>query len=131
IKNMDRVGIDVSVVSLSCPNVYWGGEKVSLAAAQTMNDELARARKTWPDRIQWFCSLTWQYEKASLAQLKRCLKAAACGVMVLANIGGKALTSPAFEKIWKAIDAARLTLLIHSRAAPGVEGMETAHVALH
>src|SRR5262249_46313105 len=30
LKNMDRVGIDVSVVSLSCPNVYWGGEKVSL-----------------------------------------------------------------------------------------------------
>ena len=34
IKNMDRVGIDVAVVSLSCPNVYWGGEKISLEAAQ-------------------------------------------------------------------------------------------------
>ena len=71
IKNMDRVGIDVSVVSLTCPNVYWGGEAVSLKAAQVMNDEMARARKAWPDRIQWFCSLPWQYEKAALAELKR------------------------------------------------------------
>ena len=61
IKNMDRVGIDVSVVSLTCPNVYWGGETVSLKAAQVMNDEMAKARKTWPDRIQWLCSLPWQY----------------------------------------------------------------------
>ena len=130
IKNMDRVAIDVSVVSLSCPNVYWGGEKVSLAAAQTMNDEMAGARKTWPDRIQWFCSLPWQYEKAALAELKRCLKAGACGVMVLANIGGKALTSPAFEKIWKAIDAARLPVLIHPSAPPGVKEMEMSQFQL-
>ena len=63
IRNMDRVGIDVSVVSLTCPNVYWGGAKVSLKAAQVMNDEMAQARKACPDRIQWFCSLPWQHEK--------------------------------------------------------------------
>jgi aminocarboxymuconate-semialdehyde decarboxylase len=124
IKNMDRVGIDLSVVSLTCPNVYWGGEKVSLEAAQVMNDELAKARKTWPDRIQWFCSLPWQHEKAALAELKRCLKAGACGVMVLANIGGKPLTDAAFARIWKAIDSAALPVLIHPTAPPGVRDMQ-------
>ena len=43
VRNMDRVGIDVSVVSLTCPNVYWGSEAVSLKAAQVMNDEMAKA----------------------------------------------------------------------------------------
>ena len=124
IKNMDRVGIDVAVVSLTCPNVYWGNEAVSLKAAQVMNDEMARARNTWPDRIQWFCSLPWQYEKTALAELRRCLKAGACGVMVLANIGGKPLTDPAFAKIWQAIDAAKLPVLIHPTAPPGVAEME-------
>jgi aminocarboxymuconate-semialdehyde decarboxylase len=124
IKNMDRVGIDVSVVSLTCPNVYWGGEKVSLKAAQVMNDEMAGARKAWPDRIQWFCSLPWQHEKAALAELKRSLKAGACGVMVLANIGGKPLTDPAFARIWKAIDAAKLPVLVHPTAPPGVGEMQ-------
>ena len=124
IRNMDRVGIDVSVVSLTCPNVYWGSEAVSLKAAQVMNDEMARARKTWPDRLQWFCSLPWQYEKAALAELRRSLKAGACGVMVLANIGGKSLTDPAFDKIWRAIDAAALPVLVHPTAQPGVKAME-------
>ena len=123
IRNMDRVGIDVSVVSLTCPNVYWGGEKVSLAAALTMNEELARAHKAWPDRVQWLCSLPWQHEKAALAELRRSLKAGACGVMVLANIDGRPLTDPAFEKIWKAIDAAKLPVLIHPTAPPGVKEM--------
>jgi aminocarboxymuconate-semialdehyde decarboxylase len=130
IRNMDRVGIDVSVVSLSCPNVYWGGEKVSLAAAQTMNDDMAKARKTWPDRIQWFASLPWQYEKLALAELKRARKAGACGVMVLANIAGKHLTDPAFAKIWDAIDQASLPVLIHPSAPPGVREMDMAQFQL-
>ena len=44
IKNMDRVGIDVAVTSLSCPNVFWGGEKISLQAAQIMKGLLGRRR---------------------------------------------------------------------------------------
>ena len=124
IRNMDRVGIDVAVVSLTCPNVFWGGEKVSLKAAQVMNDEMGKARKAWPGRIQWLCSLPWQHEKAALAELKRCLKAGACGVMVLANIGGKPLTDPVFAKIWRAIDAAKLPVLIHPTAPPGVGEMQ-------
>ena len=130
IRNMDRVGIDVSVVSLTCPNVYWGGEQVSLAAAKTMNDEMARARKGWPDRIQWFCSLPWQHEKAALAELKRARKAGACGVMVLANIGGEPLTDPAFAKIWQAIDREALPVLVHPTAPPGAKQMAMAQFQL-
>jgi len=124
IRNMDRVGIDVSVVSLTCPNVFWGSAAVSLEAARVMNDEMARARKDWPERIQWLCSLPWQHEKAALAELKRALKAGACGVMVLANIGGKPLIDAAFEKIWRAIDQAKLPVLIHPTAPPGVREMQ-------
>src|SRR6185436_6101014 len=105
-------------------------EAVSVKAAQVMNDEMAGARKTWPDRIQWFSSLPWQHEKAALAELRRTLKAGACGVMVLANIGGKPLTDPAFAKIWQAIDKAGLPVLIHPTAPPGVGEMEMAHFQL-
>ena len=123
IKNMDRVGIDVSVVSLTCPNVYWGGEAVSLRAARVMNDEMARARKTWPDRIQWFCSLPWQYPAAATRELARATKAGACGVMVLANIDGKPLTDALFAPIWKSIDTRNLPVLVHPTAPPGVNAM--------
>ena len=124
IRNMNRAAIDVSVVSLSCPNCYWGGEKVSLSAAQTMNDEMARAAKRWPDRIQWLCSLPWQYPAAAIRELGRSLKAGACGVMVLANIDGRALTHEAFAPVWNAIDKAKLPVLVHPSAPPGVREMQ-------
>jgi len=124
IKNMDRVGIDVSVVSLTCPNAYWGSEAVSLKAAQVMNEEMAKARKTWPDRIQWLCSLPWQYEKAALAELKRSLKAGACGVMVLANIAGRSLTDPLFAPVWAEIDRRALPVLVHPTDLPGIDEMD-------
>lgn len=130
IKNMDRVGIDIAVVSLSCPNVYWGGEKVSLQAAQVMNDVMAKARKTWPDRIQFLCSLPWQYPEAALKELKRARKAGACGVMVLANVSGEHLTDPKFAKIWKAIDDAAMPVLIHPSAPPGVREMDMSQFQL-
>ena len=124
IRNINKAAIDVSVVSLTCPNCYWGGEKPSLQAAQTMNDEMARAGKTWPDRIQWFCSLPWQYPAAALKELQRALRAGACGVMVLANIDGRQLTDPAFAPVWKAIDKAKLPVLVHPSAPPGVREMQ-------
>jgi aminocarboxymuconate-semialdehyde decarboxylase len=124
IRNMNKAAIDVSVVSLTCPNCYWGGERVSLKAAQSMNDEMTRARKTWPDRIQWFCSLPWQHPVAAVKELQRALKAGACGVMVLANIDGRQLTDPAFAPVWNAIDKAKLPVLVHPTAPPGVREMQ-------
>ena len=119
IANMDRACVDMAVVSLTCPNVYWGGEKVSTHAARQMNDAFAKAQKTWPQRIRWFASLPWQYPKAAVQELKRAVKAGAVGVMVIANVNGRHLTDPLFDPIWKAIDAAALPVLVHPGAPPG------------
>ena len=119
IDNMDKARVDLAVVSLTCPNVYWGGEKVSIQAARHMNDEFARAQKKWPHRIRWFASLPWQYPKAALLELKRAVKAGAVGVMVIANVSGRHLTDPLFDPIWKAIDDAKLPVLVHPGAPPG------------
>ena len=42
---MDAAGVDVAVVSLTCPNVFWGGREVSCAAAQLVNDDMAAAQR--------------------------------------------------------------------------------------
>jgi aminocarboxymuconate-semialdehyde decarboxylase len=123
IARMNAARIDISIVSLTCPNVYWGGEKVSTQAAKIMNDSMAAAQTAYNDRIRWFASLPWQYPKAAVAELKRSVKAGAVGVMVLANIDGKPLTDPLFEPIWREIDRAKLPVLIHPTAPPGVEAM--------
>ena len=124
IRNMNKAGIDVSVCSLTAPNCYWGSEQVAVKAAQTMNDEMARARKTWPDRIQFLASLPWLHAKAAVAELKRARKSGASGVMVLANIDGRPLTDPRFAPVWEAIDKEKLPVLVHPTAPPGVRELD-------
>ncbi len=124
IKMMDTVGIDVSIVSLTCPNVYWGAPEVSHQAARVMNDDMAGARERYRGRIEYFCSLPWQHAELAVAELKRCVARGAAGVMVLGNIDGEALTAPRFAPVWQAIDDAALPVLIHPTAPPGVQAMQ-------
>jgi aminocarboxymuconate-semialdehyde decarboxylase len=127
---MDKHGVDLGVVSLTCPNCYWGSPEVSLQAARIMNDDMAAARTVYPGRIRWFASLPWQHEALALAELERATKAGASGVMVLANIGDAPLTDPAFAAIWAAIDAKPLPVLVHPTAPPGVAEMDMARFQL-
>jgi aminocarboxymuconate-semialdehyde decarboxylase len=126
IANMDKARVDVAITSLTCPNTFWGGAEVSLQAARIMNDDMARAQKTWPERIRWFASLPWQHEKLALQELARACDAGAVGVMVLANIDGKTLTDVSFKNIWAEIDRRALPVLVHPSAPPG-----SAELGLH
>lgn len=124
IRHMDQAKVDVSVVSLTCPNVYWGGEEVSVQAAREANDNVADAQSRYPDRIRWFASLPWEYPQRAVEELERACAKGAVGVMVLANVAGRSLTDPMFAPIWKAIDQRRLPVLVHPTDPPGVDLMD-------
>ena len=124
IKQMDDTGIDISIVSLTCPNVYWGGEVISCAAAFASNNNMAEAQNTFPDRIRWYTSLPWEYPNKAVEELERTLALGASGVMVLANIAGRSLTDPFFAPIWQAIDDKGLPVLVHPTDPPGALDMD-------
>lgn len=124
IRTMDEAGIDVSIVSLTCPNVYWGDEATSCQAAVESNDAMARAQARWPDRIRWFTSLPWEYPQRAVQELERSCANGAVGVMVLANISGRSLTDPFFEPVWAEIDRRGLPVLVHPTDPPGVDLMD-------
>lgn len=124
ISHMDRAGIDVSIVSLTCPNVYWGGEAVSTEAARESNDTMADAERAYPGRIKWFTSLPWQYPARAVEELARTVDRGAAGVMVLANVAGRSLTDPHFEPVWAEIDRRGLPVLIHPGEPPGADLMD-------
>ena len=130
LKTMDECGVDICVLSLTCPNCYWGGPQVSLQAARIMNDDTASAQTAHPDRLRWFASLPWQYPELALAELDRAHAAGAAGVMVLANIGGQPLTDPLFAPIWEEIDRKALPVLVHPTAPPGVGEMDMSRFQL-
>ena len=124
IKQMDEAGIDVSIVSLTCPNVYWGDEETSVAAARESNDTMAAAQKKYPARIRWFTSLPWEYPKRAVEELARTCDNGAVGVMVIANVAGRSLTEAAFAPIWKEIDRRGLPVLGHPGEPPGADLMD-------
>jgi aminocarboxymuconate-semialdehyde decarboxylase len=123
IKAMDAARVDLAVVSLTCPNVFWGSRDVSLRAATIVNDSMAEQSRAKPDRIRWFASLPWQHVEDAAQELARAVAAGASGVMVLANIAGRDLTEAAFAPIWAAIDRLGLPVLVHPTAPPGLREM--------
>jgi aminocarboxymuconate-semialdehyde decarboxylase len=124
IKAMDAARVDIAILSLTCPNVYWGGRDISLAAARLVNDDMASAQSIYPDRIRWLASLPWEYPEGAVAELTRSLDKGAVGVMVLANIAGRSLSEDAFAPIWQEIDRRALPVLVHPTAPPGTAEMD-------
>lgn len=124
IAEMDKAGVDLAIVSLTCPSVFWGGEEVSVRAARLINDQMAAERRRRPERIGFLATLPWQYPDRAVAELERAHEAGAAGVMVLATIDGVALTDPRHAPVWRAIDERALPVLVHPTTPPGVENLD-------
>ncbi|MEP4380585.1 MAG: amidohydrolase family protein [Alphaproteobacteria bacterium] len=124
IHQMDQFGIDLAIISLSSPGVFWGGEAISSKAAVLVNDSQAAAQTAYPDRIRWLATLPWEYPDLAVAELDRAVKQGAVGVMVMATIGGRHLVDPLFEPVWNAIDRHALPVLVHPTAPFGAKEAE-------
>ena len=79
VRDMDEGGVDIAIVSLTCPNAYWGGEAVSLQAARLVNDSMARGQADHPDRICYIASLPWEYPASAIDELSRACDNGAIG----------------------------------------------------
>ena len=124
IEDMDKAGVDIAVVSLTCPSVYWGGEEISHHTARIMNDDMAQQQKNYPDRIRWFATLPWQYPQKAVEELERAAGIGTSGVFVSANVGGMSLTDPSFIPVWQAIDEKALPVLVHPTVPQGASQMD-------
>ena len=127
---MDEAGVDMAVLSLTGPNVYWGDADASSRAALVINDSFADAHRACPERIRWLCSLPLQFPERALAELERCIKLGALGVMALANIGGAAWTDPLFAPVWAELDRRKLPVFMHPTVPCGADLMGMADFQL-
>src|SRR6478736_2178723 len=73
LEDMDRVGIDVEVVSLSTPNVFFAGAEHQPAVARMINDSYAELIATHPKRFKGFASIPMDAPDAALNELQRAL----------------------------------------------------------
>ena len=118
-KAMDAAGVDMAVLSLTGPNVFWGTHETSLKAARIANAAYAEAQKQYPDRIRFVASIPWEYPDDALAELARARADGALGVAALANIRGRDLIDPLFAPVWAEIDRQELPVFVHPTIPPG------------
>jgi aminocarboxymuconate-semialdehyde decarboxylase len=122
IRAMDEAGVDIALISLTAPNVYWGNRRQSTAAARAINDDFRAAENRYDGRIRWFASLPWQYADDAVEELARAKHNGAIGVCMLTNILGTPLTAPEYRPIWREIEAMEMPVFIHP-TLPYVDGM--------
>src|SRR5205823_4960652 len=114
LEDMDRVGIDVEVISLSTPNVFFAGAEQQPAVARMINDSYAELIAIHPKRFKGFASIPMDAPGAALGELHRAIDELKLnGVILLSNIGGKPLTSPEYRQFFAEANRMKLCILLH------------------
>jgi len=109
LEDMDRVGIDVEVISLSTPNIFFADETRQPDVARALNDAYAELISNHPTRFKGFASIPMDAPDAALYELHRAIDDLKLnGVVLLSNIKGRALTSPAYRPFFE--EANRMNL---------------------
>jgi aminocarboxymuconate-semialdehyde decarboxylase len=114
IEDMDRVGIDVEVVSLSTPNVFFAGAEHQAEIARMVNDAYADLMARHPDRFKAFASIPMDSPDEALKELHRAIDELKMnGVILLSNIAGQALTAPQYRPFFVEANRMKLCILLH------------------
>ena len=114
LEDMDRAGIDVEVVSLSTPNVFFTDARHQPQVARVMNDSYAELIAKHPQRFKGFASIPMDAPEPALNELHRAIDELKLnGVILLSNIGGKPLTSPEYRPFFAEANRMKLCIFLH------------------
>ena len=114
LEDMDRVGIDVEVVSLSTPNIFFADETRQPEVARELNNAYAELIARHPTRFKGFASIPMDDSKAAIAELHRAIDELKMnGVVLLSNIRGRALTSPIYRPFFEEANRMNLCIFLH------------------
>jgi aminocarboxymuconate-semialdehyde decarboxylase len=114
LEDMDRVGIDVEVLSVSTPNVYFVEGKAQVEVARAVNDAYADLIAARPARFKGFASIPMDAGEAAVDELHRALDVLKLnGVVLLSNVRGRALTDPAYRPFFAEADRMDACVFLH------------------
>ncbi len=125
VEEMDADGIDVQILSVTTPQVYFLEGDAAVALAARCNDYLAGLVRRYPRRFRALASVPLTAGgEAAARELERCLDdLGMVGALLGASVDGRPLDDPAFLPFFEAADARGATILIHPMVPVGVEAM--------
>jgi aminocarboxymuconate-semialdehyde decarboxylase len=120
--DMDKAGVDMQVLSLSPPMVYFADAALGAHLARLYNDELAATVASRPDRLAGLATVPLQDVPASVAELERAIRQLGLrGVYIGSNVCGKDLDHPDLFPFFAKAETLRAPIFIHPIDTLGVE----------
>jgi len=115
LQDMDRLGIDIQVLSPSPGQYYYDASfEVARSAARTINDKIAVAVGSYPDRFAGMGTLPMQNAEGAVAELRRCQRDLGLrGIEIGTNIAGRDLHLADFEPVFAAAEELNMLVFLH------------------
>lgn len=129
LEDMDKNGIELTILSLSSPAVQAVLDpKEAVEKAIAVNDYIAEAIRDYKHRFASFCALPTQDPEASIKELHRCMKdlgmkgALINGFCQIGDVENCVyLDQPQYEDFWTEVEKLDAPIYLHPRmAAPSV-----------
>ena len=115
-KEMDRMGIDIQVISPSILQqcTYWAKPEAALKMEQRSNDFVAEAVAQHPDRLVGIGSVPLQDVKLAVKELERAVTNNGLkGVIIGSNVNGDELGNKKFKPFWRKAEKLGAAIFIH------------------
>ena len=123
---MDRVGLDVSVISVGPPIYFYNlSAEAGLAAAKLSNDGIAQMVAKNPSRLRGMATLPMQDPDAAIVELERVVKEHKFKAVEMGtSIEGEQLAHPRFRPLLKTIEQLGCFIFTHPYACAAKGGMD-------
>jgi aminocarboxymuconate-semialdehyde decarboxylase len=122
LEDMDRLGVDMQVLTLTSPSVYFSTRKRNLYLSKISNDFFAELCQKHPKRFSAFATLPLLNTDDAAAELHRAVKDLGMkGVVFGSNIDGKHLHVKEFWPLYKEIQKLDIPIMLHPMVPPRPE----------
>lgn len=122
---MDAAGVDMQVLSITVPQIYFvqGQEAVDLAIA--CNDYLADIVRQYPDRFRVLASIPLTADvDSAINELARCMDTLGMpGFIIGANIDGGPIDDPKYDPFFEEANRRGAVMFLHPMVPAGIEAM--------
>jgi len=119
LRNMDRLGIRASVLSVSTPGAWVGDQTLVRGLARDLNEYTAGVLADDPTRFGFFATLTLPDVDGAIAEAEYAFNELnADGVVLIANTEGRYLHDPAFRPLLQYLNAQDAAVFVHPGELP-------------
>jgi len=119
VRDMDEAGIDVQVISHTCPGVAELPVPEAVEWSRRINDIFAGICQKWPGRFYFLAAIPPQDIGAALREMERAQKElGARGVQMYSNVNGVLCSDERFHPIFEKAAACGLPVKIHPAFRP-------------